>query len=301
MSITSPGHESPTGWSYFFGAERYATGSAHGGSYVGRLRSTAGFADSRIEQGSITPVGGSQQLSFWIRPVTVLGSEAVEIRVDRGNGVFFLVDEITPTVGVWSQWVSGELESLGATWRVRVDGQVPGFGVNEWWVDDWVLEPYGMARRRTIKDAVITALADLTIANGYSVDVGDIVDGDVPDRMVNSKPGIAVRYITQRNRFGDGDGPSPFQAVLGGVAAQLSLELRFHGEVSFDQLDDMAADAEQLLQVRTDSNFLGLGYVCDVRTMVTEPLDDRDSRLTGDQYLWHSQVLIDFTYDRNSP
>ena len=148
------------------------------------------------------------------------------------------------------------------------------------------------SKRKAIKAAIVAQVANITVANGYSVDIGDISDVEKSVSDIAVYPSVQWVYGRETKN----------QAELHRTEGTLDFFgiLYAKGDDADDTLDDFAADIEKNLETQTGGVWLSLGYVYDVRITAVDPWEVDEATSRGVR-VWVVTVVVRYRYTRAQP
>jgi hypothetical protein len=153
-----------------------------------------------------------------------------------------------------------------------------------------------MAKLNAIFDAIVSACASVTTANGYSVDVGEVVEGPirVPDAM-NAAISVAVFYPNEEK--------SPQALQRKTVDAECVIHVACKNTEMTSpgrQCIAAAADIEKAVEAFANGQFLALSYVTDV-FVEGSVSDDYPPEIARDVRVRAIRVAVTYHHERLNP
>lgn len=313
--ITDAGHEldSPD-WEWYDLAQRTSV-SAHDGLWSGRAKHDAGTGQQSVFGQHLTiPEGQQRRLSLWIRKHASVGTETFfrlqvvlfngHIDVEGGLGTFSWAGAWTgnQTPTTW-EWYEGGLfwpQSLDLTLRVVTNYTGgPTFDNLTWYFDDWTLlkpgEAEDMAKRRTIRAAVVTATEGITVANGHPTEVASVTTERRRPDKVEGWPEVQWIYGDEVRRLNEAHRKKGMLLLHGVIYARGD-----DSKSAEEQCDDVSTSIEQVLEAQTNAQYLGLGYVDQVMVegVAPFPIDPTEH---ADVRMYVVDVRVTYRYDRLTP
>ena len=306
--ISDPSYELGLAWTYTGQGERQDQGAiAYAGSWVGRLRMLRGLGtiNSTIEQADLAlPNVRGRRLRFWHRTRVNPGDKGFKLRVSlkRGAATLYTTDLAAGT-DVWVEHESALVvppATDGVSVRLETVytlGGVP-VGVAEWWVDGFEffdpLEVDVAAKRKAIRAAMVSNLENVTVLNGYSTDIGEVTDRYKEIRDVDIFPTIQVVAVSEEK---DGVRSALHRRV--GVITFVCVVI-CEGPGADDACEDIAGDIEKELETQDSAQFLGLGYVDNVKVVRIDPAQPTKA-VSREVRVWLVWVEVKYTHARTQP
>ena len=205
----------------------------------------------------------------------------------------------------WTQKTSGLINITGVEYTLVVIGSSSqggpfyAAGIADWRFDTWAFqsaqEVEDVAKRRDIKDAVVSVLAGITVANLHAVEVASVTGDYTRGGKVTNWPEIQVVY---------GD-ESRVDSAMHIKKGQLLLHCLVwcKGDDTYtaeEQQDEVLASIESILETQTNAQFIGLSYVDNVNVEDIEVLR-ADGDQMADAVLYVVTVRVIYRYDRTDP
>jgi hypothetical protein len=223
-----------------------------------------------------------------------------------GGGVGALLQEYTLSksdIGSgWQTWTPGSATPSVAEIIVELTARDPSQTfktTGAWAVDDFAVlttEDIAMAKRREIREALVTRLLTITTGNGYAQTVSDVSTGPVriPDG-VTSFPHVTLLHgeeVKTVHTLGRTRGVVTFYA---GVVCRQSATAR-----ADDQCDDLCADIEKAVRTFASGQFLALGYIENVFVGGIDPME-LSPEIARDIAAWTVPIEVTYTYLNGQP
>ena len=300
--VSDPGFELGVEWTYSTKAVR-STARPYSGTYSARLHSRKGAGPdwtSYIISNVLDLIVGEKYIyTFWYyNPPSA--DTGLNVYVDKGTGYTKLPSHldgralIYPTVP--GEWVFGEYDFIatGTTGKVKLESSSAATSIysDYWYIDDVSVEWDVAAKRKAIKAALVSQLANITQANGYNVDLDTVYDEATPENEMTNFPSIVVVYGQELKRTHEMHGR------IGAI--DFFLGVRANDAAADDTCDDLCADIEKCLETQASGQYIGLSYVRNIETMFIRP-DESVELLRDGTRLWVVGVRVDYRYTRTQP
>ncbi|MDX1388944.1 MAG: hypothetical protein R3344_07120 [Acidobacteriota bacterium] len=145
------------------------------------------------------------------------------------------------------------------------------------------------SKRKAIKSAIVSQLGNISVANGYNTDVGEIVDKDTDIRGVNAFPAIQVTYGREDKA----------QNELHRKRGMIEFDIKVICKKpdADDACDDLAADIENNLETKVGNLHLGLGYVDEVELLEIDARGNSDE-IDRSVRIWYLLVRVTYRHAR---
>ena len=147
-------------------------------------------------------------------------------------------------------------------------------------------------QRKAIKAAVVSQLSNITVAGGYSTELGERHDVYKKAKDITKYPAVCVVY--------DSWASEGLQLHRKRETVQLLLVCYAHGNDGDDQLDDLYTDIEKNLETQSAGKFLGLAYINNVWVNRGTPAEVMD-KVSRDVRVLVVGVEIQHDYTRTQP
>lgn len=161
------------------------------------------------------------------------------------------------------------------------DGTTPGFdarydSTTEY--DSFALAQPNAFRVR-IREALVARLKTIAVANGYSIDIGDVFDEKKSRRDVRAFPAIMVGFGVEEKE----------QTAMHtkGSVLKFPLLLSCEGPTADEQCDDVAADIEKVLETLVQpfsfirGTFLSLSFIDDLTVTTVDRMEEKGAMALG--------------------
>ena len=309
--LLDPGFELGSVWVYTGVATR-VNELARSGSWSAKLVSTKGLVletptntQSIVTQSVTLVPGDGYSFSIYYNAGGATSAADLILECDPGDGSFQEVGRKAAGDGEqWLQLVGSEIKAVGTAGRVRFRTPLISGGSDDqtppvesiWYVDDTVYEvTLEVAITNTIKSAIVADLNDISIANGYSVDIGYV--GVEPRRFEDISDDLPAAFILS----GDYE-MSPEDVSIGGrvgLATQVyGIQMVLRSSTPNQDTDDLFDDIRNVIE-RTTSNTIAVARVskADI-TAASEILTDPQTH--EEVYFREVQIEVEYEYQRGS-
>jgi hypothetical protein len=181
------------------------------------------------------------------------------------------------------------LFNLKPTGHIYADGR--------WVIDDIeVVEDEDMTKRREIREALFARIGTVSTANGYTVDLGEVVMGPtrIPDG-VGAWPHVSLRHGEEAKTISTLGRKSSVLTFYAGVACK-----RTDTADPDDQADDACGEIEKAVELFANGAWLGLGYVQNVFVVGIDP-EELTPEVARDMAAWVMTIEVTYVHNRRQP
>lgn len=277
--ISDPGFELGLVWVYTGAAARVTSPAPRSGSYSARLDGEhGGFLGDITSELRQTVESPGESMSFYVNPdgITLALSPHLPLVVtwDSGSGPTLIRRVFAENLPAgWSAIEATVPEGDGLLSLEVAAPPVTGGGF--WLLDDFLLDAEDdVTKEREIRDALVARLETIRIANGYLLDIGEVVTKPMQNREIEASPHVQLLRpsITKEVRT--------FTRKQCIASFPIVIKAKTTGSADADDIVmDVSGEIEKALEIGPNdpgapaSNaWLDLGYVQNVFMETSDPM-----------------------------
>jgi len=248
----------------------------------GTLRMQWGVGSDPTCNRTLTGLANGATYALWVKAnmdAMPVGAVGINVQYDDGNGGDYFVTKAS-LGGAGSQIkYLGLITGAPSDRLLRINGtHLPGFlgvaVVEDVWIgEDPADEEAEMSKRRDIRSAIVARIQAVTVANGYALDIQNVVVGPtrLPDGVENTPHvsvthGEEVKSLRTLTALGRKDVSSSFMV---GVVCK-----RTETADPDDLCDDACGEIEKALELHENGAWSGFGtYVSNVFVTALDPVE----------------------------
>ncbi|MEE8473564.1 MAG: hypothetical protein V3S82_10395 [Dehalococcoidia bacterium] len=153
-----------------------------------------------------------------------------------------------------------------------------------------------LTKRQEIRDAMVTSIQGVTIANGHALDVGEVVTEYRRKDKIVDWPAVQVIY-GEEDRAHHELHRKRAELLIHAVCWCKGVGDTFTPE---QEADELAAAVETRVETHAGGQYLGLGYVDNVTVEGISPFE-ADTDMTGGTRLYILDIRVVYRYERGAP